>query len=66
MDTRFYIPILRTLKKESKRLVEKYVKKVEVDEAGQEVVQTELQWVPEEKVLKYLPLGNYKLCVPRS
>jgi len=56
----FYIPILRTLKKESKRLAEKYVKKLSVNENGEEVVETELQWVPEERVLKYLPLGNYK------
>ncbi|KAF8526853.1 PhoD-like phosphatase-domain-containing protein [Hysterangium stoloniferum] len=56
----FYIPIVRTLRKQSKRLVEKWVQKVDVNEAGEQTVRNELEWIPEEKVLKALPLGNYK------
>lgn len=57
---RFYIPILRTLRSHSTALVEKLVQKVDLDETGQEVSRQELELVPKEKVLKYLPLGNYK------
>jgi alkaline phosphatase D len=54
---RFYIPIVRTLRSRSKTTSEKWVQKVDVDGTGQEVVR---QMVPKERVLKYLPLGNYK------
>jgi alkaline phosphatase D len=59
-SVRFYFPIVRTLRSRSKALVEKWVQKVDWDEAGQEVSRQELKLVPKEKVLKYLPLGNYK------
>ena len=60
MNGRFYIPILRTLRSRSKRLAEKQVRTVEINGAGQEVVKSGVELVPEERVLKYLPLGNYK------
>ena len=53
----FYIPFFRTLQAESKRMVEK-LKKVN---NGNETVFAK-EWVPEEKVLKYLASGNYKWC----
>ena len=57
---RFYIPIVRTLRSRSKAFVEKWVQKVGLDETGQEVTRQEVELVPKEQVLKYLPLGNYK------
>ncbi|KAF8590013.1 hypothetical protein K439DRAFT_1382603 [Ramaria rubella] len=56
----FYIPIIRTLRNHSQRLTEKLVRKLSLNETGQEVIQQELAFVPDERVLKYLPLGNYK------
>ncbi|KIJ27844.1 hypothetical protein M422DRAFT_270945 [Sphaerobolus stellatus SS14] len=56
----FYIPIIRTLKKQSKRLTVKRTQEVIIDENGQELVVEDSEFVPEERVLKYLPLGNYK------
>jgi len=57
----FYLPLFRTLNTQSKRLVDKWVEKVDIDEAGQEVVRKEQVLVPDERVLKSLPLGNYKM-----
>jgi hypothetical protein len=35
-----------------------------IHEDGNEVVTKFVEQVPRERVLKYLPIGNYKWCVP--
>ncbi|GJJ12494.1 hypothetical protein Clacol_006736 [Clathrus columnatus] len=52
----FYIPILRSLKKQSKRLGETPVLYTQNEEG---TVLSDVN-LPQERVLKYLPLGNFK------
>lgn len=53
----FYVPLVQSLKPESKRHVEK--KRLEWDDEVNELREI-VELVPEEKVLKYIPTGNYK------
>lgn len=56
----FDIPFVRTLKKQSKDMVEK-TKLVKKEEAnGTLVVSSVIDLVPAERVLEYIPKGNYK------
>ncbi|KAI0057090.1 hypothetical protein BV25DRAFT_1812930 [Artomyces pyxidatus] len=53
----FYVPLIRTLKPQSEETVNRTRMGI-VDEGG-ELVEI-VDEVPQEKVLKYLPIGNYK------
>ncbi|KAI9510376.1 PhoD-like phosphatase-domain-containing protein [Russula earlei] len=53
----FYVPLVRTLRMASEAVVPRTkVRVVDVDGAPEEVVEE----VPMERVIKYLPIGNYK------
>ena len=56
----FYIPFFRTLQSESKRLVERVTTVNDTDKSG-----TVSEWIPEERVMKYIATGNYKWCAKR-
>ena len=57
----FYIPFVSTLNKESVQKIEKKVSKVIVNEEGVEEVVEVTEYEPQERVIKYIPRGNYKL-----
>ncbi|TFY65852.1 hypothetical protein EVG20_g5244 [Dentipellis fragilis] len=54
----FYIPLVRTLRMESDNMVLR--QKTPTDEASPESSEAGPEYIPKEKVLKYLPLGNSK------
>lgn len=53
----FYVPFIHTLKMESVRQVERTLLHWDGETA---TMKEETEWVPEEKVTKYIPKGNYK------
>lgn len=55
----FYIPFIRTLSQKSKDTVQRTHTKLNVTEAGTEVIEY-TEEIPAEKVLKYIPTGNFK------
>jgi alkaline phosphatase D len=55
----FYVPFVRTLRMQSDALVTKKQTKVVVTNGTTEVT-TAYEDVPQERVLKYLPIGNHK------
>ncbi len=55
----FYVPLIRTLRSASEAVVPRTRLRI-VDEENLEEVMEE---VPMERVVKYLPIGNYKWCV---
>ncbi|ESK85963.1 alkaline phosphatase family protein [Moniliophthora roreri MCA 2997] len=56
----FYIPFIRTLEKESNATVTKEFQVTEADEEGKQVIVTQYQEVPRERVVKYVAEGNHK------
>ncbi len=56
----FYVPLVRTLRAASEAVVPRTRRRVVDEESRPEEVMEE---VPMERVLKYLPTGNYKWCV---
>lgn len=59
----FYVPLVRTLRATSEAVVpRKKLRIVDEENPPEEVVEE----VPMERVLKYLPIGNYKWCVISS
>jgi len=56
----FYIPLVRSLKLASEGMVSRTRRNVTIDEEGLEVVEEIVEEIPEERVMKYLPIGNYK------
>jgi len=63
---RFYIPFVRTLLPATTGTVSRKHVHSAAREDGSEVVTEFVEQVPYERVLKSLPIGNYKWCVPRS
>lgn len=57
----FYVPLVRTLKTASEAVVQRTRLRIVDEENPPEQVVEE---VPTERVIKYLPIGNYKWCVP--
>jgi alkaline phosphatase D len=55
----FYVPLIRTLRAASEAVVPRTRLRMVDEENLEEVVEE----VPMERVLKYLPIGNYKWCV---
>lgn len=58
---RFYIPIVRTLNQASKDTVPRIRQQAKTDDEGLETLESVVEDIPKEKVLKYLPIGNYKV-----
>ena len=58
----FYVPLIRTLKAASEAVVPRTRLRIVDEESPPEEVVEE---VPMERVVKYLPIGNYKWCVVR-
>ena len=56
----FYVPLVRTLRAASEAVVRRTRLRIVDEESPPEEVVEE---VPMERVLKYLPIGNYKWCV---
>ena len=56
----FYVPFIRTLQMESKDFVEKTRLVKAVDANGTLSVSSEVDLVPAERVIEYIPKGNYK------
>ncbi|KAK7049214.1 hypothetical protein VNI00_005815 [Paramarasmius palmivorus] len=56
----FYIPFVRTLTKESNATVTKEFQITQQDENGNQTIVTHTQEIPRERVIKYVPEGNYK------
>jgi alkaline phosphatase D len=56
----FYVPLVRTLRAASEAVVPRTRLRIVDEESPPEEVVEE---VPMERVLKYLPIGNYKWCV---
>jgi alkaline phosphatase D len=56
----FYIPFVRTLKPYSEAVVKRVRSVLNVTESGEEVVATQEEEIPQEVVMKYIPVGNYK------
>lgn len=62
----FYIPLVRTLRLQSENTVQRSAVVEEKNADGVDVkVEVEVE-IPQERVLKYLPLGNHKWCVSRT
>jgi hypothetical protein len=59
----FYVPIVRTLQQASAALVKRVRRHVQLDADGLEMVNEEVTEIPQERVMKYVPIGNYKWCV---
>lgn len=55
----FYVPFFTTLKKTGDAMVSRVKTEVVSTENGEEVVTTKYK-IPQEKVLRYIPSGNYK------
>jgi len=55
----FYVPFFRTLKMTSDATIQRSKTHVVFTKDGEEVVTTKYE-IPQEKVLRYIPLGNYK------
>jgi alkaline phosphatase D len=56
----FYVPLVRTLRAASEAVVSRTrLRIVDEDSPPEQVVEE----VPTERVIKYLPIGNYKWCV---
>jgi alkaline phosphatase D len=62
----FYVPIVRTLQQESAALVKRVRKTVQLNADGHESVYVKVNLIPQERVMKYVPIGNYKWCVQPS
>ena len=60
---RFYIPFVRTLLSASTETIPREYVHSTVREDGNEGFTESTEQVPRERVLKYLPVGNYKWCV---
>jgi len=62
--SQFYAPFVRTFSAERSKMIEvkKNMEKVVAGENGEDKVEFEevVEFVPEEKVLQYLPIGNHK------
>jgi alkaline phosphatase D len=58
----FYVPLIRTLRAASEAVVPRTRLRIVDEESPPEEVVEE---VPMERVVKYLPIGNYKWCVVR-
>lgn len=56
----FYVPLIRTLRAASEAVVPRMRRRIVDEESPPEEVVEE---VPMERVVKYLPIGNYKWCV---
>lgn len=56
----FYVPLVRTLRRASEAVVQRTRLRVVDGESPPEEV---IEEVPMERVVKYLPIGNYKWCV---
>ena len=56
----FYVPLVRTLRAASEAVVRRTRLRIVDEESPPEQIVEE---VPTERVLKYLPIGNYKWCV---
>lgn len=56
----FYVPLLRTLNMESSRLVERTYWHMSDNEDGGQSLTKDMRMLPEERVLKYIPVGNSK------
>lgn len=56
----FYVPLIRTLRAASEAVVPRLRHRIVDEESPPEEVVEE---VPMERVVKYLPIGNYKWCV---
>ena len=59
----FYVPLIRTLSMQGKETVKKAKTIVNMTDDGPEYVAVEAE-IPAERALKYVPIGNYKWCVP--
>ena len=55
----FYIPYIHTLKLESDKLISRVKNATKLTDEGP-VVETQEEFVPEERALKYIPSGNSK------
>jgi alkaline phosphatase D len=55
----FYVPLVRTLRAASEAVVPRMRLRIVDEESPPEEVEEE---VPIERVVKYLPIGNYKWC----
>ncbi len=56
----FYVPLVRTLRAASEAVVPRTKLRIVDEESPPEQV---IEEVPTERVIKYLPIGNYKWCV---
>lgn len=56
----FYVPLLRTLNMESSRFVERTNWHMSYNDDGSQSLTKDIQMLPEERVLKYIPVGNSK------
>ena len=63
LTIRFYIPFVRTLLPASTGTVPRKCVYSTVHEVGNEMITEFVEQVPHERVLKYLPIGNYKWYV---
>jgi len=59
----FYIPFVRTLLPTSRETISRKYVHSTIREDGSEVFTESVEQVPRERVLKYLPIGNYKWSI---
>jgi alkaline phosphatase D len=56
----FYVPFLRTLRMRSEEVVQRNRTRIVTNNEGVEDVITIVDEIPQERVMKYLPIGNHK------
>jgi len=62
----FYVPLVRTLGMASEAVVPRTIRRIVGEEGEESRTVEEVEEVPMERVIKYLPVGNHKWCAVMS